>query len=132
MGSVGLRARADLSPSRWPGDDKTYPDGWIAEEAIARLKDAASAEKPFYLAVGFTKPHLPFAAPRPYFEEMAKAKPPLPAATAKPTFPTNWHNRGEFRGCGQTEGDAFATPAAAADSKIVNALRKRLEAATRG
>ncbi len=95
------------------GDDKTYPDGWIAEEAIARLKDAAAAKKPFFLAVGFIKPHLPFVAPRPYFEEMAKANPPLPTATAKPTFPTTWHNSSEFRQYGQTEGDAFQSPAAA-------------------
>ena len=49
--------------------DNAYSDGKIAEEAIRRLQ--ASREKtdtPFFLAVGFTKPHLPFCAPKQYWD----------------------------------------------------------------
>jgi len=49
-------------------DDSAYPDGAIAGEAIARLRQLENDEAPFFLAVGFKKPHLPFAAPRPYWE----------------------------------------------------------------
>lgn len=46
--------------------DDAYPDGMVASKAIAelnRLKD-----KPFFLAVGFYKPHLPFSAPKRYWD----------------------------------------------------------------
>ena len=43
--------------------DNMYPDGQMADEAIKRLKSAAKTpEQPFFLAVGFVKPHLPFCA----------------------------------------------------------------------
>jgi iduronate 2-sulfatase len=45
--------------------DNTYPDGQVADEAIRRLQRAArEPEQPFFLAVGFVKPHLPFCAPK--------------------------------------------------------------------
>lgn len=49
--------------------DNTYPDGAIAEEAIRRLQSAAQkSDEPFFLAVGFVKPHLPFVAPQKYWD----------------------------------------------------------------
>src|SRR5688572_24075537 len=49
--------------------DNALPDGYIADKAIAAMRAAAEAKgKPFFLAVGFEKPHLPFVAPRKYFE----------------------------------------------------------------
>ena len=45
------------------GDD-AYGDGNTAEEAIRRLQAAAQhPEQPFFIAVGFIRPHLPFVAP---------------------------------------------------------------------
>ena len=45
--------------------DNAYPDGRIADEAIRRLQSAkASRSEPFFLAVGFLKPHVPFCAPK--------------------------------------------------------------------
>ena len=49
-----------------PLDDKTYPDGWIAEEAVKVLNEIK--DEPFLLAVGFMKPHLPFNAPTKYWD----------------------------------------------------------------
>ncbi len=46
--------------------DNTYNDGWTADHAIEilhRIKD-----KPFFFAVGFSKPHLPFVAPKKYWD----------------------------------------------------------------
>ena len=43
-------------------DDQAYADGRIATEGIKRLHDYAKSGQPFFLALGFTKPHLPFCA----------------------------------------------------------------------
>ncbi len=49
-------------------DDNAYADGVLAEQAIADLQRLSSGEEPFFLAVGFFKPHLPFIAPQKYWE----------------------------------------------------------------
>ncbi|TWT56768.1 Choline-sulfatase [Thalassoglobus neptunius] len=49
-------------------EDNAYADGRIANEAIRQLKDAKERDKPFFMAVGFTKPHLPFCAPQKYWD----------------------------------------------------------------
>jgi arylsulfatase A-like enzyme len=49
-------------------DDDAYFDGQTASRAVAALERLALAEKPFFLAVGFVKPHLPFTAPRKYWD----------------------------------------------------------------
>lgn len=48
--------------------DDAYPDGQLASEAVSLLRDLKSGGKPFFLAVGFSKPHLPFAAPKKYWD----------------------------------------------------------------
>lgn len=48
------------------GDDLVHADGKTAQKAselIRKHKDI-----PFFLAVGFFRPHVPFVAPKPYFE----------------------------------------------------------------
>lgn len=47
-------------------DDIDMPDGEIAEWAVDQLEQ--DMDKPFFLAVGFYKPHQPFFAPRKYFD----------------------------------------------------------------
>ena len=46
--------------------DNTYADGRIAETGIALMKELAAKNAPFFVAVGFHKPHLPFVAPKKY------------------------------------------------------------------
>jgi len=46
--------------------DNAYSDGLIAENAIKELN--LLKDKPFFLAVGFQKPHLPFNAPKKYWD----------------------------------------------------------------
>lgn len=48
--------------------DEGYPDGKLARLAIEKLTSLQSGRKPFFLAVGFFKPHLPFNAPKPYWD----------------------------------------------------------------
>ena len=50
-------------------DDEAYSDGRIASQGIRRLRFAArKKEEPFFLALGFVKPHLPFTAPKRYWD----------------------------------------------------------------
>lgn len=44
--------------------DEAYPDGRLAQLAISQLDEFARADQPFFMAVGFYKPHLPFCAPK--------------------------------------------------------------------
>jgi choline-sulfatase len=48
------------------GDDLAHSDGKTAQKAIELIKH--HKEKPFFLAVGFVRPHVPFVAPKKYFE----------------------------------------------------------------
>ena len=59
-----------------PVPDTGYPDGLIAEAAIHELNTLKDA--PFFLAVGFYKPHLPFCAPKHYWDLYDGAALPLP------------------------------------------------------
>ncbi len=59
--------------------DDTYVDGKIANQAIKTLqKLAAEPDQPFFFAVGFTKPHLPFVAPGKYYEKYPESEVTLP------------------------------------------------------
>jgi arylsulfatase A-like enzyme len=49
-------------------DDDSYFDGKIARKSIGDLVRLNREEKPFFLAVGFMKPHLPFNAPKKYWD----------------------------------------------------------------
>ena len=48
--------------------DEGYPDGKLGKLAIEKLTGLQSGGKPFFLAVGFFKPHLPFNAPKRYWD----------------------------------------------------------------
>ena len=57
--------------------DSAYQDGAIALKAIERLGALKEMDTPFFLAVGFIKPHLPFAAPKKYWDLYDREKLPL-------------------------------------------------------
>lgn len=48
--------------------DEKYEDGMIAQKAMELLQQFKTSGKPFFLAVGFKKPHLPFCAPEKYWD----------------------------------------------------------------
>jgi arylsulfatase A-like enzyme len=48
--------------------DTAYFDGRIAQKSIDDLKKLKDKNEPFFLAVGFLKPHLPFNAPKKYWD----------------------------------------------------------------
>jgi iduronate 2-sulfatase len=81
------------------GPDSAYPDAWVADEAVKTLSELNRAPQPWFFAVGFFKPHLPFAAPKRWFDLHDPARiPALPvAAAAKPAWPSGWHPSNELR-----------------------------------
>jgi len=74
--------------------DKDLPDGLMAEAAIDQLKAFAQSDKPFFLGLGFFKPHLPFVATQKDWEAFADESiaPPRQGKIASPY----WHRSGEF------------------------------------
>lgn len=54
--------------------DNTYQDGKVAELAVKTLGELSLKTEPFFLAVGFIKPHLPFVAPKRYWDLYDPAK----------------------------------------------------------
>jgi arylsulfatase A-like enzyme len=48
--------------------DDAYKDGVFAKKAMIDLEELAGEEKPFFLAVGFERPHLPWTAPKKYWD----------------------------------------------------------------
>ncbi len=49
-------------------EDDAYADGRIANEGIQRLQAYKASGQSFFLALGFTKPHLPYCAPKKYWD----------------------------------------------------------------
>ena len=70
-GKVGDKRDPPKGPTTESADvaDDEYSDGQRAARAVEIMKELTRDRKqPFFLAVGFTKPHLPFAAPTKYWE----------------------------------------------------------------
>lgn len=80
------------------GLDTSYPDGWVAEDAVKILNEFSESNSPWFFAVGFFKPHLPFAAPKSYFDLYDPETMPIPEDTARHPSPSSWHGSGEMMG----------------------------------
>lgn len=79
------------------GDDEDQADGQIARHAVEFLNKPR--EKPFFLAVGFHKPHDPFVAPARYFDlyplEKVVVHEDPPGRSPTP----DWHIGGAWKQC---------------------------------
>ncbi|WP_335964836.1 sulfatase [Galbibacter sp. PAP.153] len=78
--------------------DEGYPDGLSAKLALHQLDSLSNSKRPFFLAVGFFKPHLPFNAPKKYWNMYPENSIPL---TPSPEIPeyinlASLHNSPEF------------------------------------
>jgi arylsulfatase A-like enzyme len=64
--------------------DETYADGQVAQRATERIRELGDRSEPFFLGVGFTRPHLPFYVPDRYWARYDRASLPLPDHTDPP------------------------------------------------
>jgi iduronate 2-sulfatase len=79
------------------GDDSIYPDGLTTAEAQRQLVELAKdKQRPFFLAVGILRPHLPFGAPAKYMQPYQTVQLPPIAHPHKPAGKTTWHSSSEF------------------------------------
>ena len=80
-------------------DDKVYFDGQTALKSIEDLKKLKNSNSPFFLAVGFVKPHLPFTAPKKYWDLYKESDIKLPNHNIFPESAPNQanHQWGELR-----------------------------------
>ncbi len=79
--------------------DNAYRDGKFADKAIDDLKRFKKNGKPFFLALGFVKPHLPFNAPKKYWDLYDEEQIVLPTNQEKPENAPKeaMHTWGELR-----------------------------------
>ena len=59
------------------GPDNSLHDGELADMAVAALQSLKTNKQPFFLAVGFVKPHLPFNCPTKYWDLYDPMKIPM-------------------------------------------------------
>lgn len=64
--------------------DDAYADGRTAKRASDRLRGFKASNQPFFLAVGFVRPHLPFSVPKRYWDMYDPAKLPMPGFERMP------------------------------------------------
>ncbi len=74
----GKKAKGGAAFEVSPKTEDDLPDGATAAEAVKRLHELKSKGKPFFFAVGFLKPHLPFVSPKKYWDLYDPNTIPLP------------------------------------------------------
>ena len=121
-GLTGVRfERAARGPAFEQADvpDEAYDDGRLARAAVESLRRNKTAGRPFFLAVGFQKPHLPFNAPQKYWDLYARKDLPK-LENAAPVTGVPWYAIGrnaEFRGYD-------GVPAGPVDDPLASTLRR--------
>lgn len=80
--------------------DEGYPDGLTANLAIKKLGELKEKGQPFFLGVGFFKPHLPFNAPKKYWDLYNEDEIPVAPFAAIPenSCKASLQGSGEFNG----------------------------------
>jgi arylsulfatase A-like enzyme len=96
---VMAEARTKPSFERLDVADDFYADGLMAREAANLILQLAKGGRPFFLAVGFQKPHLPFAVPERYWamHDPKTIHPPGASETPRDSPPYALSNMGELR-----------------------------------
>lgn len=79
--------------------DTAYQDGKTTLGALKKLDELAAMNKPFFMGLGYIKPHLPFTAPKKYWDLYDRSEIPMPANNQFPdSAPIHaWWNYNELR-----------------------------------
>jgi len=82
--------------------DEAYFDGRVAALAVKALQARKDSQEPFFLAVGFWKPHSPFNAPKRYWDLYQRDEVPLAPNAEWPQDAPRiaWHDSREILGAG--------------------------------
>jgi len=89
-GKKGKKRKPTAPNSRGPAfegveaPDNAFHDGALADMAIKTLRELKDKKQPFWLGVGFIRPHLPFVAPKKYWDLYDPAKIELAKVTTRP------------------------------------------------
>ena len=67
-GEIGEHGRKGPAFEYPEVDDYVYNDGKITKRALMKMKDLKNSDKPFFMAVGYVSPHLPFIQPKKYWD----------------------------------------------------------------
>ncbi len=65
-GTLPIKGGNVMTIVKADGDDMVHSDGKTAKKACELIRE--HKDEPFFLAVGFVRPHVPFVAPSSYFE----------------------------------------------------------------
>jgi choline-sulfatase len=65
-GTLPIRGGNKMTIVKADGDDSVHADGRTAQKACELIRE--HKDEPFFLAVGFVRPHVPFVAPKSYFD----------------------------------------------------------------
>jgi len=87
--------------------DNAYIDGIFAEKAMLDMKRLAKEDNPFFLAVGFHRPHLPFTAPKKYWDMYKRDEIAISEIQTKAENPVDYayHTSGHLRSYSDREGN---------------------------
>jgi iduronate 2-sulfatase len=104
LGVSELRTLAKGPPTEIADvEDDAYQDGVTANQAIESLR--RNKDKPFFMCVGFAKPHLPFSAPRRYWDLYQRDQFDVPDRALPADAPalafTRWGELRNYRGMPQ-------------------------------
>jgi len=85
-------SRASRGPPTESADveDQEYSDGALATLAVQTIKQLSHKDQPFFLAVGFQNPHLPFNSPKKYWDLY---KPQAIGLASNPFAPKNAYSK---------------------------------------
>ena len=75
-GTIERRGGNVMTIVKAEGDDLSHSDGRTAQKACELI--SKHKNEPFFIAVGFVRPHVPFVAPKSYFDPYPFAKIILP------------------------------------------------------
>lgn len=95
-GYANGKARVKKVTPAYEAKDARYPDDAIMDGFKTLLQKVSQQEKPWLLAVGLLRPHLPFACHTKHLEPYKEIELPTIPANKKPADSEFWHKSGEF------------------------------------
>jgi arylsulfatase A-like enzyme len=102
--------------------DDGYVDGLTAELAVEKLEELENKNQPFFLGVGFFKPHLPFTAPKKYWDLYNRDSIPL---SGLKDIPEDVHRR-SLMGSGELNRYLLTDEKAGLNKKLSDAYTRKL------